>query len=374
MAVTTPNYEIDPNDPALQKVESWEKRATRDSNAMYDKAHSDAQNNYENSSDFIAQWEKTQKENQQKQTDFAIEKLEQQRDQAEKDFKKEASAAYVDYQKQINPYGVEAEQRAAMGMTNTGYSESSLVSMYNQYQVRYTAAREMFQKAVLDFNNLMKEAQLANDAALGAIALEALKQQMELDVNWMAQSLSIKQAKADAQMRIESMADDKWKAVYDSLFKENTLKEEVRQFNEQAQIEKDQLQFEKDKFAYQQQQDALARSSASTNLKLRTTGKGSSKKSKYSPKSTKSAIKAVKSGSGSVNKGSNSSSSNSSSNSSATIDMDSVLALGLGPISASKLNSLVSSGVVREYVSGGKIKFAYTASGLKQKQLYSRLG
>lgn len=40
-----------------------------------------------------------------------------------------------------------------------------------------------------------------------------------------------------------------------------------------------------------------------------------------------------------------------------TVDMKSVIALGYGPISASKLNSLVASGEVIEYKENGKLKY-----------------
>ena len=40
-----------------------------------------------------------------------------------------------------------------------------------------------------------------------------------------------------------------------------------------------------------------------------------------------------------------------------SVDLGSILKLGYGPISANKLNSLVASGAVEEYVDGGSIKF-----------------
>lgn len=44
------------------------------------------------------------------------------------------------------------------------------------------------------------------------------------------------------------------------------------------------------------------------------------------------------------------------------IDLGSILKLGYGPISANKLNDLVASGAVQEYVEDGKIKFANTGT------------
>lgn len=285
MATTTPNYEIDPKDPKLQEVKTWNKTSTYNSDAMYDRAHNAAQDNYENSRDSLQDWEKIQKENQQKQTDFTIEKINQQKEQAKTDFQKEASAAYVDYQKQINPYGAEAEQRAAMGMTNTGYSESSLVNMYNQYQIRYTAARELFQKAVMNFENQITEAKLANDAALAKIGIETMQAIFELDAEWMAQSLSITEKKAQAQRDIQALANDKYKTIYDLLMQENILAEEARNNSLDNDIAQQQIRIEKDKFEYQKQQDNAAKSGKTVVYRGRTNtpnGKKTSNKSAIS--------------------------------------------------------------------------------------------
>jgi len=52
-----------------------------------------------------------------------------------------------------------------------------------------------------------------------------------------------------------------------------------------------------------------------------------------------------------------------SSSSEPTIDMQSVLALGYGPISAAKLDQLCREGKAVKYVEGGKIKFRPSVNG-----------
>ena len=47
----------------------------------------------------------------------------------------------------------------------------------------------------------------------------------------------------------------------------------------------------------------------------------------------------------------------------ATVDMDSVRALGYGDISASTLNDYVSRGIVVEYEENGKLKYRKVSSG-----------
>ena len=290
MATTTPNYEIDPKDPALTAVTTERDKAITDSNKDINKIIANENKLYNDKLIGIEEWQSTQEGLQKEQHKHTLDLIEQQKAQAKTDFQKEASAAYVDYQKQSNPYGVEAEQRAAMGMTNTGYSESSLVSMYNQYQVRFTAAREIYQKALMNYNNAITEAKLQNSSILAEIAYTALEKEMEAITAWTQRSNDLLIEKANQKLKIMEVYDNKYQDVYDRLMQENTLAEEARQFDKTYGLQQQQLQLEKDKFNYQKQQDAAAKASASTNLKLRTTGKGSSKKSTYSPKSTKSAI------------------------------------------------------------------------------------
>jgi hypothetical protein len=112
---------------------------------------------------------------------------------------------------------------------------------------------------------------------------------------------------------------------------------------------------EKEKFAWQKAQDEKSSGGSSG-------GSGGIKKSSSSGTSGGS------SSSGSINKESSSASVEPSENTSSEpeVDTDSIMALGYGPITEQKLNSLVSSGVVEEYVSGNKIKFRKSASALKQ--------
>jgi hypothetical protein len=64
-------------------------------------------------------------------------------------------------------------------------------------------------------------------------------------------------------------------------------------------------------------------------------------------------------GGGTINKGN-----------SGSIDMQSVLALGHGPINAAKLNELVASGEVEEYVENGVTKFRNSVVSDRLKNLW----
>ena len=120
-------------------------------------AYNDMINNsdqfYDAQKEAIEDYKNTQTDLQQQQTDFAIQKIEQEKDKTLKDYTKEQKGAYVDYQKASNQYGVNAEQMASQGLAGSGFSESSQVSMFNTYQNRVSTAREVYNQAILNYNN-----------------------------------------------------------------------------------------------------------------------------------------------------------------------------------------------------------------------------
>lgn len=117
---------------------------------------------------------------QQEQTDFTIDQIEQKQEQAEKDYTKEQQAAYGDYKRQTDPYGANAEQMAALGLSRSGYSESANVAMYTAYQNRVATARATFEQAKQTFDNAIREAKLTNDINLAKIAQDTMAQSLAL--------------------------------------------------------------------------------------------------------------------------------------------------------------------------------------------------
>ena len=189
--------------------------------------------------------------------------------QAKKDYTKEQSGAYQDWQKQSNPYGARAEQIADMGMQTTGYSESSQVAMYNDYQTRVVAARENFSRIVQDFDNDITQARLQNSAALAEIAFNSLQKRLELNLQGFQYKNQLLLEQADKKTELEQMYHERWQDVLDQMNTENALAEEMRQFNEQMAWEK---------YVYEQAQAAKSSSRSSG-------GGGSSRSSSSSKKS-----------------------------------------------------------------------------------------
>lgn len=226
----TPNYAVNYDDPRFDKVESEENQALTEIEQTYDGMVEASDEYFEKQIDATEKWEDKQTQFQQEQTDFAVEKIQQQKDQAQKDYTKEQSGAYVDWQKQSNAYGTEAEKRATNGLTNTGFSESSQVSMYNTYQNRVAVARESLNKAMLDYDNAIKEAMLQNNAAIAEIAFQALQQKLELSLQGFQYKNQLILEQSDKKLQTKQYYDTQWQNVLDNIYKENTLAEEVRQY------------------------------------------------------------------------------------------------------------------------------------------------
>lgn len=297
---------INYNDKRITNVKEGEKAAIKESNKIYDNMINSTDKFYQDQINATKDWANTQQQIQNEQTDFAIEKVEQQKDWAHKDYIKEQSGAYADWQKQSNAYGVKAEQMAANGLSNSGFSESSQVSMYNTYQNRVATARESYNRAVVNYDNMIKEARLKNSSALAEIAYQSLMKELELSLQGFQYKNELIIQKANKKAEIKDRYYGRYQDVLQQMNTEKAFNEQVRQFNV---------------------------------LHSRSSGGGGSSRSRS--KTTKK----------------NNNNNKISKNNDPVVDMGSVLDLGYGPINASELNRLVASGEVIETEKNGVLTY-----------------
>ena len=244
--LTTPDYSIDYEDERLTNITDKQDAATLQTNQMYDGMIESTDKYYNDQINATKEWGDKQAEIQQANTDFIIEKQEQQKDQAHKDYIKEQSGAYVDWQKQSNQYGAEAEKMAANGLTGTGFSESSQVSMYNTYQNRVATARESYNRAVLEYDNAIKEAMLQNNAALAEIAYNTLQTTLSLSLEGFQYKNNLIIAKSDKLLQIDEIYNNQYMKMLDQINTEIALREDVRQFNENILFQEEENQKNRD--------------------------------------------------------------------------------------------------------------------------------
>lgn len=238
------DFKVNMDDERLKAIDKEEAKAVKNSNATYDTMIKNSDRYYNNQINESKAWEQKQTQLQQEQTDFAIQKIEQQQQQAEKDYIREQKGAYADWQKESNKYGANAEQMADMGMGGTGYSESSQVSMWNTYQNRVATARESYIQIKTDFDNAMTEARLQNNAVLAEIAHEAQQTRLELALNQFQYKNSLISEKASKALELNKYYDSKWQTILDQINKENQLAMQQEQFNKEYKLKQKQHQKE----------------------------------------------------------------------------------------------------------------------------------
>jgi len=259
------NYE----DERFKAVENEKNDAINNATNEYNRMINESQGYYQQQIDAQKDWANKQSEIQQANTDFAIEKIEQQKEQTKKDYMKEQRGAYTDYQKAIDEYGANAEQRASAGLNNSGYSESSKISAYNTYQNRYASARESYNNALLNYNNAIKDAQLANNSALATIAYQALQAQLELSLQGFQYKNTLVLQKMNELNNVNDRYYNRYQNVVSQINTENALAEQIRQYNESLALQKQKAQQDQENwerqfaFAQQQYNDSKKTSSSS---------------------------------------------------------------------------------------------------------------
>jgi hypothetical protein len=229
---TEPNYDINYEDERFKQVEAEKNAALSNVQNTYDNMINQSDSFYQEQQAAVDKWKDTQSQLQQEQTDFAIEQIEQQKEQTEKEYKKEQSGAYTDWQKESNKYGANAEAMASAGLMGTGYSESSQVAMYNTYQNRVATAKASIEQAQIALNNEITAARLANNAAQAEIALQAYQQKVELALQGFQYKNELLSTKLNQELIVKQMYDNEWQNVLAQMNQENALAEQVRQYNE----------------------------------------------------------------------------------------------------------------------------------------------
>ena len=344
------NYDINYEDQRFQEVEADKQAALNEVDVTYGNMINQSDKYFQQQIDASKDWADKQTQLQQEQTDFAIQEIEQQKENTKKDYLKEQSGAYVDWQKQSNEYGAKAEQDASVGMTGTGYSESSQVSMYNTYQNRVATARESYMRAVQNYDNAITEARLQNNSILAEIAYEALQQQLELSLQGFQYKNQLVLEQANRKLEVDQMYYSRYQDVLQQINTENVLAEEIRQYNETHALQQAQLEEEKRQFDEQ-----MAAKSSGGSRSSSSNSSGSNRKAE-APKSVIKAKNGSTEQAEAIGKGDKSQKTTPSSQ--PEVNMQSVLNLGFGPISESRLAQMVANGTVKQTVKNGQIYFS----------------
>lgn len=222
---------INYNDSRFTQIEQDKQNAINKTTSIYDDMINSTVGEYQKQIDATNKYEEIQKQNQQAQTDLQIEEINQKKAQAKQDYINEQKGAYTDYQKAIDEYGANAEKIASSGLKNSGYSESSRISAFTSYQNRYATSRKSYNEAVLNYDNSINEAKLANSSALAQIAYNALEKRLSAMLDSFQYKNGLIKDKLAALNDVEDRYYTRYKDVVDQINAEKELEEKQREFN-----------------------------------------------------------------------------------------------------------------------------------------------
>lgn len=226
------NYTVNYNDKRFTDVKNQEQQALNNVNNTYNNMINNSDKYYNDMINAAEDYGQKQQEIQQANTDFAIEKIEQQKANTQKDYEKEQRGAYTDYARQVNPYGIQAESAATSGIARgSGVSESANVQAWAAYQGRIGQARDTYQRAVQEYDNGIKDAMLANNAKLAEIAYQSLSKKLELGLNQFQYKNTLLGQQLQMQQDINNQYYQRWQNVLQQINTENSLAEQIRQYN-----------------------------------------------------------------------------------------------------------------------------------------------
>lgn len=106
-----------------------------------------------------------------------------QKQQNEQEAQKNAKALYANYQKEVSDYGARAEQLASQGLASSGYSESSRVALFTNYQNNVTNLMNEMSRAKSALDLQMNQAYLDADIQKAQNLANIYQQKMQNAMN-----------------------------------------------------------------------------------------------------------------------------------------------------------------------------------------------
>lgn len=145
-------------------------------------------------------------------TQQAVSDLERNKQKTDQELLKTNRALYTDYQKQINPYGVNSERLAEQGLANSGLAETTKANYYNTYQTARTEATNNANTIKADFDADIVKARQNGDIQKAQSALELYKQKIADLSNFYNLRFNVDQF--NYQKQRDTVADSQWQQEY----------------------------------------------------------------------------------------------------------------------------------------------------------------
>lgn len=229
-------------------------------------------------------------------TQQTIDEIERNKQKTDEQVAKTNKALYTDYQKQINPYGVNSENLAEQGLGGSGLAETTKANYYNTYQNARTEATNNANTIKADFDAQIVKARQNGDLQMAQSALEMYKQKVNDLYN--TYNLKFQQDQFAYGKEQDALAQSNWEKEYQRALEQADWE---RQFN-QAQFDYNKSINDRD-YNYQRERDAIADSQWQKQYEL---SKKASSLSSSSRRSSSSSSSSSKSNSLNVNQETNS--------------------------------------------------------------------
>lgn len=249
--------------------------ATEKQNALntYQQNYENQLNNYNDimkqQQNYIDTFAKQSRENQQKQTDYNINLINQNKEETQKQTQAEMGNAYIDYQKSINKFGGNAEQMSSNGLSGTGFAKNQEIAMNITYQNRVSSANSALQKANTNYDNQIQQALLNNDANLAEIALQQMQKSYQLALQGFEYRTTMENNRLNYIQNLNDSYYSKEQSLQDRLNSYNTMINNLKIERENSNIKRQQIAaeaaLEREKLAFEREQFNRSLESISNN-------------------------------------------------------------------------------------------------------------
>lgn len=216
--------------------------------------------------------ERKQKELINQQTKIQTDELQYEKEKIDKDVNKTTSGLYTNWQKQANQYGVQAEQLAQQGLTNSGYAETTKTALYNTYQKNVTDTLNNARDLKKDYDFKIAQAKQQGSVQEAQAAVELYAQRLQL----LTQNYELRQNREQYlyQQERDRISDNQWQRTFDEQVRQNEIENQWKQKQFDYQKQRDSISDNQ----WQQQFDLSKKSNASSKSSRATSKKSSGKK------------------------------------------------------------------------------------------------
>ncbi len=352
--------------PAIQELEQARQAELDQSRESYTGQARALEDNYQAQLAQAESWEKEQSEIQKAQTQQKVEDLQTQQGQAAKAHTQAMSDTYTDYIRNGSSRSVQSEGLAAMGMTDTGYSESLRRDHREAYEREKSRAREAYEQLLAGFQSTMQEAWSLCSASLAKIASETAARQSELERKHLQQLQQLSQKQLSREDAINRRYDGLAEDLAKTLEKEAELAEQKRA--NEAWLAEQQRQFDQLHGQKDTQDDTQDDKPAQTTPPEAPPVQAPLPKEPEKPgrEPDKDSLPDGLTGSQLTRPSTYDPPSGTQDKPEPQPDLNSVLALGYGPISQQTLQQLIRRGEVEQYEENGSLRYRKKATGSRQ--------